>query len=129
MSMGLSTLMVALGGALGCTLRWWLAVALNGLMPQLPMGTLVANWLGGYLAGVLAALFMLQTSWPEAWRLFLITGLLGGLTTFSTFSLEAVALLQRQLWLPALAHVSLHLGGALLLTVAGFVTVNLLAAR
>ncbi len=107
-------------------MRWLLGMGFNGLWPTLPLGTLLANWIGGYAVGVLAALFSSHPAWPEASRLFLITGLLGGLTTFSTFSAEAVTLLQRQLWGPALAHVALHLGGSLLLTVAGFATVSAL---
>lgn len=125
----MAALAVALGGALGCLLRWGLGLLCHGLWPGLPLGTLMANWLGGYLAGVLAALMLLQGEGAELWRLFLITGLLGGLTTFSTFSLEAAALLQRQLWGTALMHVGLHLAGTLALTVAGYATVQVLVSR
>ena len=114
---------VAAGGAIGSALRWLLGLACNGLWPAMPAGTLLANWFGGYVIGVLAALFAANPAWSETVRLFLITGLLGGLTTFSTFSAEAVSLLQRQLWGTALLHIGLHLGGSLLLTVAGFATV------
>lgn len=123
-----SALAVAAGAALGALMRWLLGLGLNGLWPTLPVGTLAANWIGGYAIGVLAALFTVHPAWPETWRLFLITGLLGGLTTFSTFSSEAVGLMQRQLWGPALSHVALHLGGSLLLTVAGLATVAALRA-
>lgn len=118
-----AALAVASGAALGALLRWLLGLGLNSLWPLLPLGTLAANWIGGYAIGVLAALFSAHPAWSETTRLFLITGLLGGLTTFSTFSAEAVTLLQRQLWTPALAHVALHLAGSLLLTIAGFATV------
>lgn len=118
-----AALAVAAGAAIGALMRWLLGLGLNGLWPTLPVGTLAANWIGGYAIGVLAALFTANPAWPETWRLFLITGLLGGLTTFSTFSSEAVGLMQRQLWGPALGHVALHLGGSLLLTVAGLATV------
>ena len=114
---------VAAGAATGALVRWLLGLGLNSLWPLLPAGTLAANWIGGYAIGVLAALFSANPAWSETARLFLITGLLGGLTTFSSFSAEAVSLLQRQLWAPALAHVGLHLGGSLLLTLAGFATV------
>lgn len=114
---------VAAGAATGALIRWLLGLGLNSLWPLLPAGTLAANWIGGYAIGVLAALFSANPAWSETARLFLITGLLGGLTTFSSFSAEAVSLLQRQLWAPALAHVGLHLGGSLLLTLAGFATV------
>lgn len=117
---------VAAGGAIGSSLRWLLGLACNGLWPAMPVGTLLANWIGGYVIGVLAALFAANPAWSETVRLFLITGLLGGLTTFSTFSAEAVTLLQRQLWSTALLHIGLHLGGSLLLTVAGFATVSAL---
>lgn len=119
----LAVLAIAAGGAIGAVLRWLLGLGCNGLWPALPAGTLLANWIGGYVIGVLAALFSAHPAWSETTRLFLVTGLLGGLTTFSTFSLEAVTLMQRQLWGPALAHISLHLGGSLLLTVAGFASV------
>ena len=109
----MNALAVAIGAAIGALIRWSLGLALNAIWPALPLGTLIANWLGAYLIGVLAALMTL-----------LITGLLGGLTTFSTFSIESVNLLQRQLYLPALWHVSLHVLGSLLLTFAGYASVQ-----
>ena len=94
----MNALAVAGGAAIGALLRWWLGLGLNTVWPMLPLGTLLANWIGGYVIGVLAALVSLNAGISEPMRLFLITGLLGGLTTFSTFSLEAVTLLQRQLF-------------------------------
>ena len=120
----MNALAVAGGAAIGALLRWWLGLGLNTVWPMLPLGTLLANWIGGYVIGVLAALVSLNAGISEPMRLFLITGLLGGLTTFSTFSLEAVTLLQRQLFGPALLHIGLHLGGSLLLTLAGYASVQ-----
>ena len=120
----MNALAVAGGAAIGALLRWWLGLGLNAIWPMLPLGTLLANWIGGYAIGVLAALVSLNAGISEPMRLFLIAGLLGGLTTFSTFSLEAVTLLQRQLFGPALLHIGLHLGGSLLLTLAGYASVQ-----
>ena len=120
----MNALAVAGGAAIGALLRWWLGLGLNAVWPMLPLGTLLANWIGGYVIGVLAALVSLNAGISEPMRLFLMTGLLGGLTTFSTFSLEAVTLLQRQLFGPALLHIGLHLGGSLLLTLAGYASVQ-----
>lgn len=120
----MNALAVAGGAAIGALLRWWLGLGLNAVWPMLPLGTLLANWIGGYAIGVLAALVSLNAGISEPMRLFLITGLLGGLTTFSTFSLEAVTLLQRQIFGPALLHIGLHLGGSLLLTLAGYASVQ-----
>lgn len=120
----MNALAVAGGAAIGALLRWWLGLGLNAIWPMLPLGTLLANWIGGYAIGVLAALVSLNAGISEPMRLFLITGLLGGLTTFSTFSLEAVTLLQRQLFGPALLHIGLHLAGSLLLTLVGYASVQ-----
>lgn len=113
---------IGLGAALGALLRWGLGVGLNHLFPALPPGTLTANLVGGYLIGLAVALFALRPELPPEWRLFVITGFLGGLTTFSTFSAEVVHALQagRTGW--ALATVATHLGGSLLLTLAGLAT-------
>lgn len=118
-------LAVSLGAALGALLRWCLGVGLNHVFPSLPPGTLVANLLGGYLIGLAVALFALRPEWPAEWRLFAITGFLGGLTTFSTFSAEVVQALQagRTGW--AMATVATHLAGSLLLTMAGMATPSL----
>ncbi|MCC9595927.1 fluoride efflux transporter CrcB [Rubrivivax benzoatilyticus] len=117
-----SMLSIALGAALGALLRWWLGLALNGLFPTLPPGTLAANLLGGYLIGVALALFAHHVTLPPEWRLFAITGFLGGLTTFSTFSAEVVVLLQQGRLAWAGATVAVHVIGSVLMTLGGFAT-------
>jgi fluoride exporter len=113
------------GAALGAWMRWGLGLWLNPLLPELPMGTLAANLIGGYLIGVVLAWFaMTQSASPEA-RLLVVTGFLGGLTTFSTFSAEAVTLMQRQQYGWALAHMVLHLAGSLFATMLGMWTLRL----
>lgn len=122
----MSLLAIGLGAALGAVLRWLLAVALNGLWPALPPGTLVANLVGGYLVGVAVVVFLHFTTVAPEWRLFVITGFLGGLTTFSAFSAEVVQLLLagRAGW--ALAAVAAHVTGSLLATWAGITSARAL---
>ncbi|MCW5632432.1 MAG: fluoride efflux transporter CrcB [Rubrivivax sp.] len=121
-----AALAVAAGAALGAWLRWGLAVWLNGLFPALPPGTLLANLAGGYVIGLALALLGAQPGLPPEWRLFLVTGFLGALTTFSTFSAEVVGLLQqgRAAW--AFAIVGTHVLGSLAMTFAGLATPRLL---
>jgi CrcB protein len=119
---GAGFLAVGIGAALGAWLRWALGYFLNALNPAIPPGTLTANLVGGYLVGVAVAYFSAHPAMAPEWRLFAITGFLGGLTTFSTFSAESVALLQQARWVPALLHVALHLAGSLAATVAGIAT-------
>jgi len=104
-------------------LRWWLGALLNAHFPPIPPGTLAANLIGGYIVGVAVACFATYTAIAPEWRLLVITGFCGGLTTFSTFSAELVTLLQqgRATW--ALAAAVAHLGGSLLMTLAGIGTV------
>ncbi len=118
-----SILAVALGAALGALLRWGLGTQLNHLFPALPPGTLVANLVGGYLIGVALAFVAGHPGLPPAWRLFLVTGFLGGLTTFSTFSAEVVTQLRagRLGW--ALATVATHVAGSVGMTLLGIATV------
>jgi CrcB protein len=115
---------VGLGAALGALLRWMLALWLNPLHEGVPPGTWVANVAGGYMVGLAVAWFAQQPDLAPQWRLFVITGFLGGLTTFSTFSVEVVAPLQQGRLGTALAVVALHLGGSLLATWAGMLTVQ-----
>jgi CrcB protein len=113
---------VSAGASLGALLRWQLSVWLNPLAPGLPPGTLASNLVGGYLVGVAVAFFAHQPGWAPEWRLFIITGFLGGLTTFSTFSAEIVGLLQQGRLMMACGAVAAHLGGSLLATLAGLLT-------
>ncbi len=122
-------LAVGFGAALGAWLRWWLGLLLNPVFPTLPLGTLAANLIGGYLVGVAVAFFAEYAGLPPEVRLFIITGFMGGLTTFSTFSAEAVTLISRSEYLWALAHTTVHLGGSLVMTVLGMLTVNLLKIK
>ena len=117
---------ISLGGSLGSLLRWWLGMSFNALFPTLPPGTLTANLVGGYIIGVAVAFFGTYTALAPEWRLFVITGFCGGLTTFSTFSAEVVTLLQqgRALW--ACGAVAVHLFGSLAMTLAGIGSVAIL---
>lgn len=115
---------VGIGAASGAWLRWWFGLLLNPLVPTLPLGTLAANLIGGYLMGVAMGIFTHYASLPMETRLFIVTGFLGGMTTFSTFSAEAVTLLSRQQYGWVAAHVSLHLLGSLIMTGLGILTVN-----
>lgn len=112
-------LAVAAGAVLGAWLRWGLAVWLNGLFPSLPPGTLVANLVGGFLIGLVIGALAQHPTLPPEWRLFLVTGFLGALTTFSTFSAEVVGLLQQGRLAWALATVGAHVLGSLAMTMAG----------
>ena len=117
-----SILAISIGASLGALLRWWLGLALNSLFPTIPPGTLVANLIGGYLVGLAIAFFATYSALAPEWRLLVITGFCGGLTTFSTFSAEIVTLLQqgRAAW--ALAAAGMHLAGSVLATIAGIAT-------
>ena len=114
-----SVVAISLGASLGALLRWGLGVGLNHLFPTVPPGTLVANLVGGYLIGVAMVLFSHHAWLPQEWRLFVITGFLGGLTTFSTFSSEVVQLLQQGRVAWASAAIASHLFGSLLATAVG----------
>lgn len=114
-----SMLAIGTGAALGALLRWALGLWLNGLFPAIPPGTLTANLVGGYLIGLAMALFAHQVQLPPEWRLFAITGFLGGLTTFSSFSAEVTTLLQQGRLTMALAAIGIHVAGSLLATFAG----------
>jgi fluoride exporter len=124
----MSWLAVGLGAALGAWLRWGLSVAFNAIHTHLPLGTLAANLGGGYLVGIAVAFFAHHPALSPAWRLFAVTGFLGGLTTFSTFSAESVLLMQRGEYIWALGHTALHLGGSIIFCVAGFATYRALNA-
>ncbi len=121
-------LAVFVGAGCGACLRYALGETLNRLLPQMPLGTLAANLIGGYLVGVAIAFFAWRTDVSLLWRLALITGCLGGLTTFSTFSAEVVNAFTRGEPGWALAIAASHLAGSLLLTVLGIATVRALVS-
>lgn len=118
-----SIIAIFIGAGLGALLRWWLGLTLNSYFPSIPPGTLAANLIGGYIIGVALALFAATNALAPEWRLFVITGFCGGLTTFSTFSSEIVTLLQQGRSLGASGLVALHLVGSVLMTFAGIGTV------
>lgn len=115
-------LAVGTGAALGAMARWALSYLLNAKLATLPLGTLSANLLGGWLIGITLAWTAAHPGLPPAVRLFIVTGFLGGLTTFSTFSAESVGLILKGMVGPALLHAGLHLGGSLLACFAGVKT-------
>jgi CrcB protein len=117
---------VGVGAALGAWLRWALGTWLNPVLAPLPLGTLAANLVGGYLVGIAVAYFADHASLAPEARLFVITGILGGLTTFSTFSAEAVALLMRSQYGWLAAHSAAHLAGSIVMTIAGIASWNAL---
>jgi CrcB protein len=119
-----SLVAVAVGGLLGCLLRWVLAMFLNRYFPNLPPGTLAANLIGCYIIGVALAFFTQYPAFAPEWRLFLTTGFCGGLTTFSTFSAEVVFLMQAGRMGGAMLAIAVHLVGSLLMTFAGIGTVT-----
>jgi len=112
-------LAISLGAALGALMRWQLGVRLNGFLPGMPPGTLAANMIGGFVIGLAIAYFAQSPTLPPEWRLFIVTGFCGGLTTFSTFSAEVVTLLQEGQMAWAMGTIGVHLGGSLLSTFAG----------
>ncbi|WP_233843263.1 fluoride efflux transporter CrcB [Dyella sp. 2HG41-7] len=120
-------LAVGLGGALGCWMRWILGILFNPIFPTLPLGTLAANLSGGLIMGCMMGIFEHFQTLPPELRLFVMTGFLGGLTTFSTFSAEANTLLLRGQLFWFGAHVAIHLFGSLSMTILGiFLTRGLL---
>ena len=123
----LSVFAICIGACLGALARWGLGLWLNpGAL--LPWGTLTANLIGGYLVGICVAVFQALPQLDPVWRLTLVTGFLGALTTFSSFSAEVVGLLEQQRYGLALGTAALHLFGSLLLTIAGIKTAMLFLA-
>ncbi len=123
----LAVLAICIGASLGALARWGLGLWLNpGAL--LPLGTLAANLVGGYLVGICVAVFGALPQLDPVWRLALVTGFLGALTTFSSFSAEVVDMLLQQRYALALGTAALHLLGSLLLTVAGIKTASLFIA-
>ena len=120
-----SILAVALGAALGALLRWLLGAKLNSVFPTIPPGTLVANLFGAYVIGLGIAFFATFSSISPEWRLLVVTGFCGGLTTFSTFSAEVTLLLQQGRLVWAFGAVAAHVLGSVLMTFAGIGTIYL----
>lgn len=110
---------VGLGAFAGAVVRWLLGIALNPILPTLPLGTLAANLGGGLVIGMMLGLFAHYETVPMVWRLAITTGFLGGLTTFSAFSAETVTLLLRQQYGWTAAIIAAHVAGSLLMTLAG----------
>ncbi len=115
----LQIIAISLGASVGALARWQLGLWLNQGHAVLPWGTLVANWIGAWLVGVAVVFFQSQSQLDPAWRLTIITGFLGGLTTFSTFSAEVVSMLQHARYALALGTAGLHVMGSLALTLLG----------
>jgi CrcB protein len=117
-----SVFAIAVGAALGALLRWQLGLKINSLFPSLPPGTLAANLIGGYVIGLAVAFFATEPNIGPEWRLLIITGFCGGLTTFSTFSAEVASLLTdgRLAW--AMGSIATHVIGSLAMTLAGLAT-------
>lgn len=118
----LQVIAICIGACAGALARWQLGLWLNPIAISgtvLPWGTLTANLIGGYLVGVCVAVFQAMPELDPTWRLLLVTGFLGALTTFSSFSVEVVAMLGQQRYALALGTAGLHLIGSLALTVIG----------
>ena len=126
---GLSFLAVFGGAGFGALLRWWLSAWLNPVFPTVPLGTVAANLVGGLLVGVASAFFTHNSALAPEWRLLVITGFMGGLTTFSTFSAEVVTLMRNGQLAWALAEAAIHMLGSFAMTAAGMYTVYLLSRR
>jgi CrcB protein len=119
---------VGLGAMLGAWIRWGLSEAMNNMNRHVPLGTLAVNLVGGYLIGIALAYFGTAPAISPHWRLFAVTGFLGGLTTFSAFSGEALMLLQRGDYGWALGHSALHLLGSIACCIAGYASYRALAS-
>ncbi|MHA6575490.1 fluoride efflux transporter CrcB [Pseudomonas yamanorum] len=124
-----SFIVIAVGASLGAWLRWLLGVKLNALFPTIPPGTVVANMVGGYIIGLAIAFLAASPTLSPEWRLLIITGFCGGLTTFSTFSAETVALIQEGRLLWALGSILLHVVGSLAMTAAGLLSYQMVGTR
>ncbi len=123
----LGLLAVGVGATAGAWLRWAFSLAWNAINPSLPYGTLAANLLGGYLIGVAVGVFGEHTSLAPEWKLLVMTGFLGGLTTFSTFSAEMLANLTAGDYGAAVWHIVTHVGGSLALVAAGLWSYRILS--
>ncbi|WP_337055093.1 fluoride efflux transporter CrcB [Pseudoxanthomonas sp. USHLN014] len=120
-----AVLAISIGSVLGALMRYALSLAMNALVPQIPMGTLASNLIAAYIVGFAIAYFGMSPGLSPAWRLFVITGLAGGLSTFSTFSAELLTLLRdgRLGW--SAGMLALHVGGSLAMTALGMASTSL----
>ncbi|HEX9391178.1 MAG TPA: fluoride efflux transporter CrcB [Usitatibacteraceae bacterium] len=124
-----SFIAVGIGAAIGSWLRWGFSVGMNPVIGKFPLGTLTANLVGGFLVGLAVAFFSRHPEISPAWRLFAITGFLGGLTTFSSYSAEVVTLLEHGEIPMGLAVAAAHLLGSFALTALGFWTYRTMAGQ
>ncbi len=122
----MGALAVGAGAAIGAWVRWGLGLIFNTLLPNLPLGTLIANLSGGLMMGIALGLIGLGTIEHPNLRLLITTGFLGGLTTFSAFTGESLLLLQKQEYIWAVVHTSSHVFGALLMAAIGYTAVHYL---
>jgi CrcB protein len=125
----MAVLAVAVGGGVGALARWMLSYQLNAYFPAIPPGTLAANIIGGYIVGFAIAFFASRPEIAPEWRLLIITGFCGGLTTFSTFSAEVVMLIQQGEIVKMGIAIMLHLAGSLAATILGIASWTWMAAR
>ena len=116
---------IGIGAALGAWLRWWFGLTLNSIFPTIPLGTLTANLVGGFLIGIFMAITKHHSSIPEVVRLAITTGFLGGLTTFSTFSAELMTLLSGQEYFWSGLLITAHVAGSLFAAILGIYTFKL----
>ncbi len=129
MMQGFGLLAIGVGAAIGAWLRWLLGLTLNSFFVAIPLGTLAANLIGGYVVGVAIAVFAQSPSISPEWRLLIITGFCGGLTTFSTFSAEIATLLQQGRLAMLASAVMVHVGGSLAMTLLGMASWRWFIAR
>jgi len=122
-------IVISLGASIGAVLRWLLGVKFNSYFPTMPPGTLIANLVGGYIIGLAIAYFSQAPEIAPEWRLLIITGFCGGLTTFSTFSAEVVTLMQQGKITWAMSTIAIHVSGSLIMTIAGLATWQLIKIR
>jgi CrcB protein len=123
-----SIVSICVGASFGALLRWWLGAQFNNLFPTIPPGTLIANLAGGYIVGLAIGFFASFPALSPEWRLLVITGFCGGLTTFSTFSAELVLLMQQGRGVWACGAIAAHLAGSVLMTFAGIGTMGWIKA-
>jgi len=119
---------IAVGASLGAWIRWGLGMRLNALFPTIPPGTVIANLVGGYIIGLALAFFASNPSINQEWRLLIMTGFCGGLTTFSTFSAETLTLIQEGRIFWALGAIGIHVTGSLVMTALGLLTYQYLSS-